>query len=619
MFKISLINMPFAGLQQPSLALTQLRTVVSNEFKDRVSVDLLYLDHDFARFFGFQLTELITDSAEAQNSAIGEWLFRQIAFPELEDNSVSYFKRFFPVMNDRLEAVKRMLLDKRGQLNQFMDKLIDEYKLDEADIVGFTSMFSQNVASLAMARKLKERNPKIITVIGGANCESPMGQEIALHVKQIDFVFSGPGLKSFTEFVRNCLNQDMDRCHTLPGVFSRTNCRFNVLSTKASLGEEIDLDTLIELDYDSFLESYEKTYAGTKFKPVILFETSRGCWWGERAHCTFCGLNGATMNYRSMKPENALKQFDNIFKYSAYVDRFQSVDNILPKSYFHEVLPHLKTPENVEIFYEVKADLSEEDMQVLSNARVKFVQPGIEALATPVLKLMKKGTSSIQNLFLLKNCVLYDISPEWNLLVGFPGEQEDVYGKYLEDIPLLTHLPPPGGVFPVRFDRYSPYFVKAAEYGLDLEPLDYYEFIYPFSRESLKKLAYYFTDRNFGADYNRFVSKWIAKLRTTVNHWQTRWRDHKVPPRLCFKGDEQSTIIYDSRSGNIVEHEVGKHGRQILEYLNKPRRLADITNELSNFPGVDPASEIAKLQNKGLIFNEGDRYFNLVLPAETLK
>ena len=35
-------------------------------------------------------------------------------------------------------------------------------------------------------------------------------------------------------------------------------------------------------------------------------ETARGCWWGERQHCTFCGLNGATMAFRSKTPERVL-------------------------------------------------------------------------------------------------------------------------------------------------------------------------------------------------------------------------------------------------------------------------------------------------------------------------
>jgi hypothetical protein len=138
-----------------------------------------------------------------------------------------------------------------------------------------------------------------------------------------------------------------------------------------------------------------------------------------------------------------------------------AVDNILLREYLRDVLPFVQTPENVEIFYEVKADLTESDVQVLAKARVKHIQPGIESLATSTLRLMKKGTSAFRNLALLKFCAMYDIAPAWNLLIGFPGEGAPVYEKYINDLPLLVHLSPPSDVYPVRFDRFSPYFMKA--------------------------------------------------------------------------------------------------------------------------------------------------------------
>ena len=66
--------------------------------------------------------------------------------------------------------------------------MIDKYRLAEADLVGFTSMFTQNVASFALARLLKESRPEIVIAMGGANCESPMGEEIARHVPAVDYV-----------------------------------------------------------------------------------------------------------------------------------------------------------------------------------------------------------------------------------------------------------------------------------------------------------------------------------------------------------------------------------------------------------------------------------------------
>ncbi len=43
----------------------------------------------------------------------------------------------------------------------------------------------------------------------------------------------------------------------------------------------------------------------------VPYETSRGCWWGQKKHCTFCGLNPLGMNYRAKSPERAVEIIDS--------------------------------------------------------------------------------------------------------------------------------------------------------------------------------------------------------------------------------------------------------------------------------------------------------------------
>lgn len=324
------------------------------------------------------------------------------------------------------------------------------------------------------------------------------------------------------------------------------------------------------------------------------------------------------MGYRAMSPARAIEQFESMFKYSDRATRLNCVDNILAKNYLTEVFPFLNPPPGVNIFYEVKADLTEEDMKTLSRAQVKTIQPGIESLATSTLKLMKKGTSAFQNLFFLKNCLTYDIVPEWNLLVGFPGEGEEVYKKYIQDLPLLMHLPPPSGVFPVRFDRYSPYYTKAKEYGLDLHPVDYYEMIYPFPKEGLSNLAYYFSDHNFSAKYFLTMAKWLGKVRKKFDDWSALWsvKGHGVHPELYFKENGESDVVYDSRSGHLIEHHLDEATAVALRYLHpKPKDTTDLAQRLSYLPDSDPEKIMASLQELGLVFVEQDRFLSLVLPT----
>ena len=614
MFKIALINMPFASLRLPSIALTQLRSVVLARHSERVSTDIHYLNHDFVEYFGREHYDRIAEFTLATVSGVGDWFFRQVAFPQLPDNTDQYLSRYGRTLGLDAKSLKTFSLLRAG-LDAFLDELIDQYKLDTAGLVGFTSMFAQNVASFALARKLKDRNPDVVTVMGGANCEASMGGVIARNVAAIDFVFSGHSLKTFPTLVQYLMQGERDKCHDIRGVFSQQKSRRNALTGTNEIGEELELDVDVPLHYEAYLSAIEGRFPGVR--PALLFETSRGCWWGERAHCTFCGLNGTTMKYRAMAAAKAIHQFEHLFTYYPRVSRFEAVDNILPREYLTTVLPHLKPPEAAQLFYEVKADLKEDEMKVLADAKVTEIQPGIEALATSTLKLMKKGTTSFQNLKFLSNCAIYGIKPVWNLLIGFPGEPETVYRKYADDLPRLVHLPPPLGCFPVRFDRFSPYFVRAQEYGLKLRPCPFYAMVYPFAEQDLNELAYFFVDENYENQYMASTAKWVKKLEKCCADWAVRWyqRDGNLKPVLAFAHRGPTRIVLDTRSGSTIEHQLEPDALRLLDCLVDPLEKRRLAGRLTDLRDAELDGHLSHLIERGLLFEEDGRYLSLVLDA----
>src|SRR6478735_1420246 len=218
MYKISLINMPFANLGLPSIALTQLKAVIEADFPKQVLVYLLYLSHDFAKYFGIEFYDYLTNSMESFNTGLGDWIFKQVAFPDLPDNSDKYFTRYFPIKTPDVLRLKQSLAQKRPGLSELMDQLISRYELDKSHSVGFTSMFMQNLASFAMARKLKQRNPQVITVIGGANCEFPMGRVIAERVANIDGLCAGLARKALPASASYGTEGDFSNWHAIGGV-----------------------------------------------------------------------------------------------------------------------------------------------------------------------------------------------------------------------------------------------------------------------------------------------------------------------------------------------------------------------------------------------------------------
>jgi ribosomal peptide maturation radical SAM protein 1 len=614
MYRIALVNMPFAAADIPSVALTQLKSVVEKELGDRVSCDVLYPNLDFLNFLSPQLFQMISVAVQANTSGLGDWFFSAEAFPDMPDRSELYLTRHFSEQRAELGMFRQQLMNKRRVVGLFLKSLIDRYRLADYSMVGFTTMFSQNLASIAMARALKKRRPEMTVVMGGANCETPMGAVLCKNVPEIDFIFSGPALRSFPRLVGHLLAGEEAECHRIPGVLTRRKIGETPVEQWREIGEELDIDEEVGLDYRDFFAAFDTKVRGAALSPKIPFETSRGCWWGERSHCTFCGLNGMTMKYRAMSPARALAQLSSLFEqYGSRAVEFESVDNILPREYLTDVLPYLNPPEKVSLFYEVKADLKEHEIAALSRARIKRIQPGIEALSTTTLKLMKKGTTSFQNLRFLMYCRYHEVTPHWNLLVGFPNEPEEVYEKYHRDLPLFTHLDPPSGVYPVRFDRFSPYHKLASEYGLRLRPSDFYGMIYPFDAADLESLAYFFRDEDFEAPYLQSTARWLGKLREQVAQWQARWQGQGPRPELVFRENGSGGwLVYDSRGAKPVEHRLDPRRLQVLQALTQPSKVARLAEKLPGFPPDEIAQEVAALQGAGLLFEEGGTFFSLV-------
>jgi ribosomal peptide maturation radical SAM protein 1 len=439
-------------------------------------------------------------------------------------------------------------------------------------------------------------------------------------VPQIDYIFSGPSLITFPKFVGYCMAGDRAACDELNGVFSKTNrARWPEGDEAVTdveppplklLGDDQDINRNIPLDYTGFLDDMERTLPPEGRRPVLLFETSRGCWWAEKAVCSFCGLNGLQMKHRHMHPDQALKHIQSLFPYVPRCPNYMAVDTILPKGYTRDVFPQLNPPQDMKMFYELKVDISDEEIKTLSESGVVAFQPGIESLNTGTLKLMRKGTSAFRNILFLKNCGKYPVSLDWNLLIYSPGEPESTFEKYQADLPLLMHLAPPSGVYPISFARFSRYFDDPETFNLDLAPQDFYGMTYPFADTAVFNVAYHFVDRN--ADTER-INFWLDQLNTTVARWRDRWTgtDQQAQARLCFLEDEP--VVYDSRGGEEKEHAIGELGCRVLKFLNKPGERVHVEKEFQHEPGFDAEAMIADLLDKGLLFNEAGRMLNLVM------
>src|SRR6185503_12803258 len=98
----------------------------------------------------------------------------------------------------------------------FLEECLEEVVAARPRLVGFTSVFQQHVASLALARRIKRALPETFIVFGGANCEGPMGAETVRQFPFVDAAVSGEADLVFPELVGRVLaGRPLDG---LPGV-----------------------------------------------------------------------------------------------------------------------------------------------------------------------------------------------------------------------------------------------------------------------------------------------------------------------------------------------------------------------------------------------------------------
>jgi ribosomal peptide maturation radical SAM protein 1 len=403
----------------------------------------------------------------------------------------------------------------RALVPAFLDRAADDILAADPRVVGFSSTFSQNVPSLALARLLKQRNPSLIVVFGGGNCEGPMGAALHRAFPWVDVVVRGEAERVLPGLVRDLLGGG--RIRPSPGLCYRDGDRPVAIPQSGAAG--VPMDEIPTPTFDEYFERLAKTtFASEVMRDVRLpYEASRGCWWGAKSHCTFCGLNGATMAFRSKRDDRVVEELTALARRHERLD-FTLVDTILDMRYFRDVLPRLREAGcDLSLYCETKSNLRREQVRLLREAGVNFLQPGIESLSTPILTLMRKGVTAFQNVRLLKWCAEYGIHVFWNVIYGFPGEPPEEYARLSRLVPSLTHLGPPT-LCRLAIHRFSPYHDRPAEFGLEvLGPLPWYRLVYDVDDAALAELAYNFDYRH--AD-GRDPETYAAPLRAAIEAWQ---------------------------------------------------------------------------------------------------
>ena len=528
MKRVLLINMPFAEVLYPSLALGLLKARCREE---GIPCEVQYLNILFAEMVGWENYSLLSTLTSPY---AGEQMFAEALFGHAVPPDAQYYAEIIaPISRElpnRLQQMKR-------QVGPFLQLSLDGIRWESYDIIGFTSLFDQNLPSLALAYWIKHQYPHKTIVFGGANCEEIMGLTLHRCFPFVDYVCSGEADHTFPELVKQLsLGHPVSR---LPGIVYRDRGR-SIYTGDAP--KVLDLDSLPVPEFDDYYERLRTGYLPPSIVPDLVMETSRGCWWGQKAKCSFCGLNGKSIFFRSKSTPRILDEMARLLgRYQRYgVQQVRIVDNVVNPSYFDDLFSRLAelTP-GVQFFLEVRPTLKKSEIRALAEAGVRYIQPGLEHLSTHALKLMGKGTTALHNIQLLKWSRQYGVEADWNIILGLPGEGSGDYARCLELARVLTHLNPPSSVGSFRLDRFSRNFDCADELGLvDVRPHFIYRYLYPFDDETLFDLVYHF-------DYGYRQPIDDGGLRPALQRQIAAWKSRR--DRLIAQRSGEQVTLVDTR------------------------------------------------------------------------
>lgn len=407
-------------------------------------------------------------------------------------------------------------------------------------IVGCSSNWEQNNCSAALLGGVKKHAPHTVTIIGGCNCEAEMAAGVASLSSGIDYVFSGEGEEVFAEFLENVKQG-------------------NFPAERIIRGRPVkDLNAIPQPDFESFVNQQEIFFtSGAPGKWTLVYETSRGCFWGK---CDFCGLNGeGRAVFRKKAADKVADELEDLHR--LYPDKMLGMtDKVMPPVYQKTLVPQLQQRSVPRLSYEQRSDMTLIELIDLKKAGFVSIKPGIEALSGGLLRLMNKGITLADNLLLLRHCACLGLYVDWNLLWAFPGDKKSFYEETLVVIPLLRHLCPPAVFRHISLDRFSPYFQKPQNFGItNLRPWAVYHSVYP-EQSDLDQTAY-----RFIGDYESEAMEnpdLIQKIAGELGKWKQKWRSAKLIMQrimgLCMiidtreSEDNPATYIMDEEKAREV-------------------------------------------------------------------
>lgn len=495
-----------------------------------------------------------------------------------------------------------------------LDRCFARARNGRYDVVGFSvTFFTQLPASIALARRLKAADPHVRIVFGGAGCVAEQAEGILRSFPVVDAVCFTEADDLIADLVR-ALRGEHDLAR-VPGIVYRD--AQGALRRTSEPPLRRDLDALPLPDHRPYFAQHAASeWADTR--PIVFFETSRGCWWGQKHLCTFCGLSERELAFRSKSPDRLYDEIEHLYRAFPNAAYLHPTDDILDTRYFRTLLPRLaRMPRDsdrpLRLFFEVKSNMRAPHLLLLRRAGVEGVQPGIESFSDEILRLMDKGATGLQQVQFIKWATQAGVRLVYNLLIRNPGESVAAYREMIALVPHLVHLPPPSNVVITELERFSPYFLRPEAFGItNVRPKAYHRLVFPTEGVDLDGIAYRF-DYDHPIKHDSALIEAQRELVRLVRRWGRAYE----PSQRYWVDRGDHVLVADRRAGVVAPPRftlLAGLAADLFRYLDRTRRFDAIARR---FAQIDPAflrARLAAWHAEGIIYSaaHGDEHLALL-------
>jgi len=333
---------------------------------------------------------------------------------------------------------------------------------------------------------------------------------------------------------------------------------------ESNITSMIDLNESPAPNYDDFFQSMKEVWDKYKVRfrvAEVPVESSRGCLWGQKVGCTFCSLDKHSKQYRIKSGNTVIRQLDQVHKkYNKHLPSlsFMFSDRMMPSENYDDLLPKLQNRgAPYAMTYSIRPDISWRQFELCSRSGVFRLNPGIENFSTPVLRLMKKGVTGIQNIFTVFGTMYHRIVCLYNFIWGFPGEDVDEYEAMAKLLPNLNHLMPPVSDRPIMLVRYSELAEKAKNFRIKTPLHAHWRYNALFSFDfrqknkiSTNELCYRYDEEEIRQFSQESLNIYHIIQQQLIN-W--RYRFFYKKSRLSYVINKNYITINDNRTGDSTK------------------------------------------------------------------